>query len=205
MRYQWEKKRKQPSHTLPCKSKTIKRIAPPGTVDWTNINLYPKNHVFSKKTIEFWTSLDCQGLGSKVWKWRIATPQVWPVQKIQVTFTLPETNISRTWKWMVGILVSFWDGLFSGAMLVLGRVNTTHVRQSSTAWLLACSMLRKVTYFSDMVVWWWFTLIQSKNSPYNPRLLEKISVFPQEIHVEKISKLIPTCSHTSTPHVWWRC
>ena len=29
----------------------------------------------------------------------------------------------RTWKWMVGILVSFWDGLFSGAMLVLGGVN----------------------------------------------------------------------------------
>ena len=24
---------------------------------------------------------------------------------------------------MVGILVSFWEGLFSGAMLVLGRVN----------------------------------------------------------------------------------
>ena len=27
-----------------------------------------------------------------------------------------------TWKWMVGILVSFWDGLFSGAMLVSGSV-----------------------------------------------------------------------------------
>ena len=28
----------------------------------------------------------------------------------------------RPWKLMVGILVSFWNGLFSGAMLVLGRV-----------------------------------------------------------------------------------
>ena len=28
----------------------------------------------------------------------------------------------RTWKWMVGILISFWDGLFLGAMLVSGRV-----------------------------------------------------------------------------------
>ena len=27
-----------------------------------------------------------------------------------------------TWKWMVGILVSFWDGLFSGVMLVSGSV-----------------------------------------------------------------------------------
>ena len=28
----------------------------------------------------------------------------------------------RTWKWMVGILVSLWEGLFLGALLVLGRV-----------------------------------------------------------------------------------
>ena len=28
----------------------------------------------------------------------------------------------RTWKWMVGRWISFWDGLFSGAMLVSGRV-----------------------------------------------------------------------------------
>ena len=31
------------------------------------------------------------------------------------------------WKWMVGILVSFWDGLFSGAMLVSGSVH--HISQ----------------------------------------------------------------------------
>ena len=29
-----------------------------------------------------------------------------------------------TWKWMVGRLVSFWEGLFSGAMLVSGRVKS---------------------------------------------------------------------------------
>ena len=34
----------------------------------------------------------------------------------------PETNSKSTWKWMVGILVSFWDGIFSGAMLVSGGV-----------------------------------------------------------------------------------
>ena len=34
---------------------------------------------------------------------------------------LPETNIPKK-KWMVGILVSFWNGLVSGAMLVSGRV-----------------------------------------------------------------------------------
>ena len=36
--------------------------------------------------------------------------------------TFPETDISRPGKWMVGRLVYFWDGLFSGAMLVLGSV-----------------------------------------------------------------------------------
>ena len=38
--------------------------------------------------------------------------------------TLLETSIAPE-KWMVGILVSFWDGLFSGAMLVLGSVHLT--------------------------------------------------------------------------------
>ena len=36
--------------------------------------------------------------------------------------TDPPWNWHSTWKWMVGILISFWDGLFSGAILVLGRV-----------------------------------------------------------------------------------
>ncbi len=43
-------------------------------------------------------------------------------RRIHLNYTLPETNSKSTWKWMVGILVSHWDGLFSGAMLVLGRV-----------------------------------------------------------------------------------
>ncbi len=34
----------------------------------------------------------------------------------------PPWNHHSTWKMMVGILVSFWDGLFSGAMLVSGSV-----------------------------------------------------------------------------------
>ena len=38
-----------------------------------------------------------------------------------VKATLPETNIAPE-KWMIGILLSFWEGLFSGAMLVSGRV-----------------------------------------------------------------------------------
>ena len=39
--------------------------------------------------------------------------------------TLPKTNMAPENGWLeyVGILVSFWDGLFSGAMLVSGLVN----------------------------------------------------------------------------------
>ena len=51
-----------------------------------------------------------------------------PVRRYAVQFMLynfsryPPWNYHRTWKWMVGIQFSFWDGLFSGAMLVSGSV-----------------------------------------------------------------------------------
>ena len=35
----------------------------------------------------------------------------------------PGSLTARPWKWMVGRWVSFWDSLFSGAMLNFGRVN----------------------------------------------------------------------------------
>ncbi len=40
---------------------------------------------------------------------------------------------------MVGILVSFWDGLFSGAMLVLGSVISSKlsVREGTLLWSVA--------------------------------------------------------------------
>ena len=44
----------------------------------------------------------------------LRTWNLWVVPSLKLTV--------RTWKWMVGILVSFWEGLFSGAMLVSGRV-----------------------------------------------------------------------------------
>ena len=44
--------------------------------------------------------------------------------------TLPETNIAHG-KLMVGILLSFSEGLFSVAMLVLGRVGTCSIPQGN--------------------------------------------------------------------------
>ena len=47
------------------------------------------------------------------------SPEIRSFHKARIT--LPKTNVAPE-KWMIGILVSFWDGLFSGAMLVLGSV-----------------------------------------------------------------------------------
>ena len=42
---------------------------------------------------------------------------------VQEYLTLPETNIAPENGWLqVGILLSYWGGLFLGAMLVSGRV-----------------------------------------------------------------------------------
>ena len=44
-----------------------------------------------------------------------------------LSFSYFPTNWHSTWKWMVGILVSFWDGRSSGAMLILrGVLIQTH-------------------------------------------------------------------------------
>ena len=64
-----------------------------------------------KNTWDVGTEFQCQRTCSKVWKSKIAME------------SLPSLKLTaRTWKWMVGIPVSFWDGLFSGAMLVAGSV-----------------------------------------------------------------------------------
>ena len=51
-------------------------------------------------------------------------PYMVPLKDVKfTTFSLPSLKLTvRTWKWMVGILVSFWDGLFSDAMLFSGGV-----------------------------------------------------------------------------------
>ena len=60
--------------------------------------------------------------------WEIRTSLTWQFFVYRFfggMVTLPETNISLSYplKWMIEILVSFWDGPFVAAMLVLGRVS----------------------------------------------------------------------------------
>ena len=40
----------------------------------------------------------------------------------------------RAWKWMVGILFSFCDGIFSGAMSVSGKVNGSFMTHFGREW-----------------------------------------------------------------------
>ena len=56
----------------------------------------------------------------------------WSVYWKKTTY-LPSLKLTAcTWKWMVGRLVSFWDGLFSGTMLVLGSVYTSKEKHKNT-------------------------------------------------------------------------
>ena len=51
-------------------------------------------------------------------------------KKYGFIFWLASLKLTWPWKWMVGILVSFWDGPFSGAMLVSGGVSTYIMRNA---------------------------------------------------------------------------
>ena len=43
---------------------------------------------------------------------------------LYASYTIPETNITYENEWLeVGRLLSYWEGLFSGGMLVLGSVH----------------------------------------------------------------------------------
>ncbi len=59
----------------------------------------------------------------------------------------PPWNLHSTWKWMVGILVSFWDGLFSVAMLVLRSVR--HI-----AWVFEQRTWRTLQTWLLLAAWW---------------------------------------------------
>ena len=64
-----------------------------------------------------------------------AQNQLLPVAKLPLK-DLPSLKLTaRPWKWMVGILLSYWGGLFSVAMLVSGRVKVKCI-------ILYCSLFR---------------------------------------------------------------
>ncbi len=46
----------------------------------------------------------------------------------------------RTWKWMVGMLLSFWEGPFSGAMFVLGVIMSSQILQLRDDLPLTCPL-----------------------------------------------------------------
>ena len=74
--------------------------------------------------------VDCAGIGAS--NWPLRGGRVWCVfffndkqtapKKVSSVITLPETNSSHLKMDGWNTIVSFWDGLFSRAMLVLGGV-----------------------------------------------------------------------------------
>ncbi len=118
--------------------------------------------------------------GAQVGSW--GRELIWP--NIMYTRKLFEQKIpslkltARPWKWMVGILVSFWDGLFSGAMLVSGRVNLD------------------VWWPNEFIcdTRWWL------NQPSWKICLSRIGSFPPFLRGWKLIKYVkPPTSH---PRVW---
>ncbi len=71
---------------------------------------------------------------------------------------LPSLKLTvRTRKWMVGIRISFWDGPFSGAMLVSGRVYILcKVSILWTIWSLQGNPLKtvEITHFFSLFELW---------------------------------------------------
>ena len=54
------------------------------------------------------------------------------VTRVPCSSTIPSLKLTvRPWKWMVGILLSYWGGLVSGATLVSGRVNYNKIGRTS--------------------------------------------------------------------------
>ena len=94
---------------------------------------------------------------------------------------------------MVGVLVSFWDGLFSGAMLVSVRVLAFLVDPNNNGPLKTCwrygnlyipSLLHSV---SDGV--WWFVGVYWAQSHFSTRMVVFWRIF-----LEKAIGCIPRCS-----------
>ena len=68
----------------------------------------------------------------------------WLATTFQLPGTLKRIQQVCTWKWMVGILISFWDGLCPGAMLVSGRFGCADASVDKSIQTF------KIYYF------WWF-------------------------------------------------
>ena len=64
-----------------------------------------------------------EGMGHDLWVCTLTIYELNDKMDLPGSDEVPSLKLTvRPWKWMVGILLSYWGGLFSGAMLVSGRV-----------------------------------------------------------------------------------
>ena len=80
-------------------------------------------------------------------RWFVGWPADGGSENTQVFYRLP--SLHSTWEWMIGRLVSIWDGLFSGPML-FEREGTTYTRKSFT-WKLRKMILDLRNYVSPKI------------------------------------------------------
>ena len=88
------------------------------------LGLISKNHLRPQRKKGPWLCKDISSLKGKhsTWKWMVGRHSTW--KRMVGRHSTWKWMVGRhsTWKWMVGRLLSFWGGLFSGAMLVSGSV-----------------------------------------------------------------------------------
>ena len=90
------------------------------------ILLYDQFHSIPGDTIiQFNVTGRGVSVASKTWNIQLTQPKL--LMTPPKTVTLPEPNSKSTWKWMVGRLLSYWEGNFSGATLNFGGVTVTNV------------------------------------------------------------------------------
>ena len=92
-------------------------------------------------------------------------------KKVSPVYTLPETNIA--WKMLVGKLLSFWEGQFSEAMSVSGRVS---IPGYFIPWIKASQCwvrLGKIVFFSN----WGKTLNHYLKKRHAGKHVGKVSFF----------------------------
>ena len=103
----------------------------------------------------------------------------------------------RTWKWMVGILFSFWDGKISWAMSVSGKVNgsfMTHFGREWNEWNLM-HMLRFWGIAPLFVDGWWKRYLTKRLDSYFDTFLKGRMVMGIGLSCVLAWPLVTKCFH----------
>ena len=103
------------------------------------------------------------------------------------SITLPKTNMFAPEKFGWNMIVSFWHGMFSGDMLVLGNVSLRVCFETLT-YFFACMWYNIWAIYNDLSRGhpkWWFNKGTSPKSPNNSGL-GIILICPDQLHPPEV-------------------